>query len=244
MDGQRGCAVAVGLFSGDAPAVEAALAGAGFSPVRRAPDAVRALGLIREWEPSLALADAVLPGMDGVAFARRARQLKLNAHPAILLVRLPGLRLPGADALGALGAAWIDRPLTAQAVAAAFGALAERPLPLPADKAARLEALMDALGVPDHPGRACLACAVTLAWGDRSRLSAMKSRLYPMAARMAGSTPAQAERAIRYAIDAAWRTGSMEQQQRIFGDTVDARRGRPTCGEMIAQLADILRWEG
>ena len=45
-------------------------------------------------------------------------------------------------------------------------------------------------------------------------------------------------------VDAAWRAGDIDQQQKIFGDTIDARRGRPTCGEMIAQLADILRWEG
>jgi hypothetical protein len=45
-------------------------------------------------------------------------------------------------------------------------------------------------------------------------------------------------------IEVAWRTGEIDEQARIFGDTIDARRGRPTCGEMIAQLADILRWEG
>ena len=50
--------------------------------------------------------------------------------------------------------------------------------------------------------------------------------------------------AMRHAIDVAWRTGEIEQQQAIFGDTIDARRGKPTCGEMIALLADILRWEG
>ena len=57
-------------------------------------------------------------------------------------------------------------------------------------------------------------------------------------------TQEQAERAMRYAIDAAWRTGQIDNQHRIFGDTIDARRGKPTCGEMIAQLAEELRWEG
>ena len=72
----------------------------------------------------------------------------------------------------------------------------------------------------------------------------MKRRLYPAVAGHAGMTPAQAERAIRHVIDAAWRTGQIEQQNRIFGDTIDARRGKPTSGEMIAQLAEELRWEG
>ena len=50
--------------------------------------------------------------------------------------------------------------------------------------------------------------------------------------------------AICHVIDCAFRTGEIERQHRIFGDTIDARRGKPTGGEMIAQLADILRWEG
>ena len=237
----RGRAVVAGRFG---TGVTGALAGAGFTLAGRAETAASALALIVDTEPALVLADAVLPGMDGVAFARRARTLKLNTHPAILLARLPGLLLPGADELAPLGAAWIDRPPTAQDIAAAFDRLASRPPALPANRAARLEALLDALGVPQHPGRECLKRAVALAWADRRRLHALKRQLYPAAAASAGLTPAQAERAMRYVIDAAWRTGHMEQQQQIFGDTIDARRGRPTCGEMIAQLADILRWEG
>ena len=63
----------------------------------------------------------------------------------------------------------------------------------------------------------------------------------------------------RYGVDAGavlrapeWRTGvtvsmSMPKDRAMvtyFGDTIDAKRGSPTCGEMIAQIADILRWEG
>ena len=78
----------------------------------------------------------------------------------------------------------------------------------------------------------------------KARLQNLRDRVYPDAAKPLGRTGAQAERAIRHVIEAAWRTGEIDRQQAIFGDTVDARRGRPTCGEMIAQLADILRWEG
>ena len=74
--------------------------------------------------------------------------------------------------------------------------------------------------------------------------NAATTRVYPEAARPLGGTPAQAERAIRHVIEVAWRRGDIEAQNELFGDTIDARRGRPTCGEMIAQLADILRWEG
>ena len=115
---------------------------------------------------------------------------------------------------------------------------------LPPEKAAALTDLLDRLGVPEHFGREALYRAAALCWRDRRRLANLRDRVYPDAGRPFGRTGAQVERAVRHVIDAAWRTGAMDEQQRIFGDTIDARRGRPTCGEMIAQLADILRWEG
>ncbi len=240
MRGLRGYAVSAGL-SGRAAEV---LVQAGFSPVERAADAAGALQMVQARQTDVLLANAILPGMDGAALAARVRGMRLNVQPAILLARLPGCRLPDEERLESLGAAALDNPPDAGAVLAALDGLAARGPALPAEKAERLSSLMDALGVPDHIGRECLRRAVALAWADRRRLYPLKTRLYPETARLAGVTPAQAERAIRYVIDAAWRAGDIDQQQKIFGDTIDARRGRPTCGEMIAQLADILRWEG
>jgi len=103
---------------------------------------------------------------------------------------------------------------------------------------------MDDLGIPDHPGRQFLSEAITLAWVDIGFLDSLKRQLYFTVARKHGTDAAKVERAMRYAIDTAWSTGEIDRQHRIFGDTIDARRGKPTCGEMIARLADILRWEG
>jgi hypothetical protein len=63
-------------------------------------------------------------------------------------------------------------------------------------------------------------------------------------AEMLGIDANAVERAMRSAISAAWRSNQFENQYRIFADTVDAGRGQPSCGEMIACLADILRLEG
>ena len=227
-----------------APGLSEALDAAGFDLAGRAADAAAALRLTRELQPDLLACDAILPGMDGVALARRVRSARLNAQPAILLLAPRGLRLPGEGALPRLGAKLLATPAGADELARALEAACALPIPLPEDRAARLEALMDALGVPEHPGRACLKGAVALAWADRRRLGALRRDLYPAAARGAGLSPEQCERAIRHVIDVAWRTGEIEQQHRIFGDTIDARRGKPTSGEMIAQLAEELRWEG
>ena len=243
MEGTRRRAIAAG-FSRDIDALAPVLGALGWTLAGRAADGAAALAMMRDVEPDLAVCDAILPGMDGVALVRQARQLKLNAQPAILLLKPRGLRLPGEPALAALGATAVEAPLTAAGLRAALDRLAQLPVPLPADKAARLEALMTALGIPAHPGRECLRAAVALAWADRRRLDALKAGLYPEVSKRTGLQPAQVERAIRHVIDAAWRTGQIEQQNRIFGDTIDARRGKPTSGEMIAQLAEELRWEG
>lgn len=220
----------------------AAIEAADFALYGTARDADGALTLVREGQPALLLADAVLPGADGVALARRVTGMYLHRYPCVLLMRPRGLKLPEADALAGLGGAVIDRPFDGALLSEAFRALTERGPCLPPEKAARLDQLLDALGVPEHPGRGMLACAVALVWRDRDCLCNLRDNVYPHAGK--DTAAARAERAIRHVIEVAWRTGAMDAQQRVFGDTIDARRGRPTCGEMIARLADILRWEG
>ena len=241
VDGSR--AVAIGPMGTGIEALRDALPAFGFNLTARAEGGAEGLSLLRTLQPRLAVVAAAMPGMDGVSFIRRARALRLTVQPDMLLLWPPGLRLPDPQALAALGAATVDMPPDARRLGNALEALAGRPRTLPPEKAARLEALLNALGVPRHAGRDCLALAVALVWHDAGRLGSLKDGIYPELARQTGLTPAQAERAMRHVIEAAWRSGEIEQQHRIFGDTIDAKRGKPTCGEMIAQLAEELRWE-
>ena len=72
---------------------------------------------------------------------------------------------------------------------------------------------------------------------------ALTTALYPMVGRRFGVSARKVERSMRYAIELAWKYGQIEEQYRIFRGTIDAQRGKPTCGEMISQLADMLRME-
>lgn len=222
----------------------AVLEGAGYDAICAVRDVREVLPALRAHRPRLLLAEAILPGGDGVSLAQSVVGASLDLYPHVLLTGVPGPMRPGQDRLSDLGAAVLDRPLTPEAIRDAISALERQAHRLSPEHAAKLDALLNRLGVPDHAGRGMLQNAVALAWRDRSRLDNLRDRVYPDAARPLGKTGAQAERAIRHVIEAAWRTGEIDEQQRIFGDTIDARRGRPTCGEMIAQLADILRWEG
>ena len=241
VEGNR--AVAVGLYAPNVAALRGMLAGCGYALAGQAPDGATGLGLLKALQPRLAIVSATMPGMDGVAFIKRARTIRLVVQPDILLLVPPGLRLPEGDELPVHGAMALETPVDEARLKAALDALTGRPRALPEAKAARLYALLDDLGVPRHRGRDCLCVAVALAWHDAGRVASLKDGIYPEVARRTGLTVAQVERAVRHAIDAAWRNGTIEHQHRIFGDTIDARRGKPTCGEMIAQLAEELRWE-
>ena len=187
--------------------------------------------------------ESLLPGGDAVSVARSIAGSALNLYPHMLFVPVAGMHVPGAEALEDLGAAVLTKPLSAEVIANAVEGLDSLAHRLSPERAAKLIDLMDRLGVPEHPGRAMLHNAAALCWRDRGRLQNLRDRVYPDAARPLQRTGAQAERAIRHVIDAAWRAGDIDEQHRIFGDTIDARRGKPTCGEMIAQLAEELRWE-
>ena len=220
------------------------LQNAGFKSEACVTNGAQAIDMIGKFQPDLLLADAILPGMDGISLTEKVFSMPLLVHPMIILMKLPGCLLPGTARLRGLCAAILEKPLEASALADTFAQLLNDACLLPPKKAARLKSLLKLLGVPEHPGRDDLTCAIGLAWMDRRHLRSLKKDLYPTVAARFGKTPVQVERAIRHVIDVAWRTGEIDQQHQIFGDTIDARRGRPTCGEMIAQLADILRWEG
>lgn len=67
----------------------------------------------------------------------------------------------------------------------------------------------------------------------------MTKELYPTIAAQMGSTPARIERRMRHSIERAWERGSYNAQLKWFGYTIDPRKGKPTVGEFVAQMARI-----
>jgi len=216
----------------------------GYSVCGIVSDGIAALEMTQSMLPDLVFAEAILPGLDGPRLAERIYSLPLSRYPAIVLSALPGAMIPASEFIENGIAAVISKPVFKDKLMEVLPMLAPEKRRISPDRVSMLEKLMDDLGVPAHRGRNYLIHGICLAWLDNRYAHSLKSRLYPAIAAKFGVTCAHAERAIRYVIDYAWRTGEIEKQHKIFGDTIDARRGKPTCGEMIARLADILRWEG
>lgn len=98
------------------------------------------------------------------------------------------------------------------------------------------------LGMPQHiSGYDYVLEAICLVAGDRSYLNQITDRLYPDVARKFSSNKSRVERAIRHSIECAWNRADLDAIGRYFGNTVSAEKGKPTNGEFIAMLGNLVR---
>jgi two-component system response regulator (stage 0 sporulation protein A) len=91
------------------------------------------------------------------------------------------------------------------------------------------------------PGTMYLASAAMLMALDIRLMQSLTGELYPMVAKRFRVDPLNVEHAMRRAIESAWSGSAMERQHALFGNTIDAKRGKPTAGEMIGRLAELAR---
>ncbi|MEG1263183.1 MAG: sporulation initiation factor Spo0A C-terminal domain-containing protein [Clostridia bacterium] len=201
-----------------------------------------ALDAVRDNLPEALIADMVLPGGDGLALLSAISASDLYTLPCALLI-LPADTARFERMAVASGASRIlRRPLSRKALAEALSSLTA------SDRLSRASATVEkvtrilwALGFSARAqGTRCLAEAIELCSRDM-RLGKHLAQLYPLVAGSDGLSALQVENAVRRAIESAWSSGSLEKQYRLFGNTIDARRGKPTTSEMIACMAERLR---
>ena len=98
------------------------------------------------------------------------------------------------------------------------------------------------LGAPDHlVGHPYVIRAILLVMQDRLYINSITFGLYPQLAVEFDTTPARVERAIRHLIEVTWCRGDMDILEKYFGNTVSASRGKPTNGEFIARMANVVK---
>ncbi len=98
------------------------------------------------------------------------------------------------------------------------------------------------LGAPDRlSGHAYTVEALLLIVEDRAYIRSITFGLYPQVAAKFDTTAARVERAIRHMIEVMWTRADREPLDRYFGSTISPERGKPTNGEFLARLANIVR---
>lgn len=208
-------------------------------------DGVSALRALANFRPNLLVTEVMLPNMDGISLTKRALcGFSLPVRPGVILLYESDYPPPEGELFARSGACLLSQPVSDETFSSEIKQLcAVAPTFSPEEKARTLRLLKD-LGVPAHRGRDYLLTAILLYAADDRLLYNLSSRLYPIISAQYGTSVAQTERAICHVIELAWQSDKYDYQYHIFGDTIDAGRGLPTCGEMISRLADILRSEG
>ncbi len=97
------------------------------------------------------------------------------------------------------------------------------------------------LGAPDHlVGHPYVVQAVLLVVKNRNFIDNITFGLYPQLALLFETTPSRVERGIRHLIEVTWTRGDWDVLNRYFGNTISADRGKPTNGEFLARMANIV----
>lgn len=226
-------------------AIAMLLAESGIALEASAQNGKEALQCLAHHRPDLLIADLALPAIDGAALVERALcTFSLPVRLRAILIHHPEYTAPGIEKILSAGACLLEKPLCRDNFSGAIARLSQR-LPVFHQNEEQLaDQLLDELGFSSHIGRTLLKHSALIAAQNLGMRQGIGKKLIPLAAEMCGTSPAQAERAMRYAIAHAWQSDKFENQYRIFSDTVDAGRGQPTLSEMISRLADILRLEG
>ncbi len=98
------------------------------------------------------------------------------------------------------------------------------------------------LGAPDHLlGHPYVIQAVLLVIHDQMYINNITFGLYPQLAARFDTTAARVERAIRHLVEVTWTRGDMDVLNRYFGNTVSPEKGKPTNGEFVARLANVVK---
>lgn len=112
----------------------------------------------------------------------------------------------------------------------------------PVDSEAIIREILLELGAPDHlTGHDYAVRAIALVAEDRMYIHSITFGLYPQLAAEFDTRPTRVERAIRHLIEVTWARGDWEVLQRYFGNTVSADRGKPTNGEFVARIANVVK---
>lgn len=119
--------------------------------------------------------------------------------------------------------------------------LMERPQLTRRDPEYLIRQILLDLGAPDHlVGHPYVVEAVLMTVKDRSYINNITFILYPQLAAKFDTTASRVERAIRHLIEVTWTRGDMDVLCGYFGNTVSANRGKPTNGEFIARLSNVV----
>ncbi|MDF2686654.1 MAG: hypothetical protein K0S55_1836 [Clostridia bacterium] len=237
----------------------------GFDVIEATNDPFRALDVISTQEPDVVLFDIILSKIDGIEFLKEANVLPVK-HKSFYIAE----SVVSNDAIIAktmsLGAKYYiikpfdfgilkerielihkhdDVSTTKKASSESnINSIDENPETIELELEKQITSIISEIGIPAHvKGYHYVRASIILAIQTPESINAITKIIYPVIAKKYLTSPSRVERAIRHAIEVAWDRGNIETLNRIFGYSINEKKGKPTNSEFIAMIADQLRLE-
>lgn len=223
-------------------------------------DGAEAYRLIRDKQPDVAIVDMVMPKLDGFTLIEQIKRDKgIRKEPRFILTTSAHNEQIMAAAFRMGVSYFLLKPYDPQMLANRVKQLtgiesaydicpqvfAEEPqvrMVTEPELEAAIKDMLHQLGIPAHlRGYRYMVTAIRAAIEDDEMLECVTKLLYPHVAKEHSSTASRVERALRHAIEVAWARGSIEAQDRLFGNTVSLKKGKPTNSEFIATVAGSIQ---
>lgn len=187
-----------------------------------------------EWFPDVLMVSAALKGIDGRALVERIADRGLAKMPVIVALGPHDFACAAELPLDADG----DALRTLMEPICDGEGNVQPKMRLRPGCAEEIGRTLDQMGVPVRlRGRACMERALEWILRDVDLTTNLSRRLYPLVGKDMGIAPGGVERAIRTAVENAWKRSGYE----YFGEMVDPEKGAPTVGMFLGQAAEMIR---
>ena len=105
-----------------------------------------------------------------------------------------------------------------------------------------VSSLLHSLGIPSHVrGYQYIREGILLIYESDKIVTLVTKEVYPRIANKYSTTSTRVERAIRHAIEISWVRGDLKLMEKMFGNSIDFERAKPTNSEFLTTIADRLR---
>ncbi len=210
-----------------------------------APNGVKALQLVNEYQPDILLLDIVMPELDGFGVLSALEGKK----PIVIMMSQLATDGFVQKAMQYGASYFLAKPFDYNAMLKVIDDLTmprQRIVQSPKNPHLdeRITNLFISVGIPAHiKGYQFLREAIKMTIDTPDIINSITKRLYPGIAMRYNTSASKVERAIRHAIEVAWNRGKIENINNVFGIKIYSPNEKPTNGEFIALVADKLLLE-
>ena len=135
-----------------------------------------------------------------------------------------------------------DQELAKAKVKRILAGLSDSPAKKPDTMDSVIKQILLELGIPNSlKGYSRVICEIRIVAENPSVADSITKGLYTMVAKEFNDTPSRVDRSIRHAVESAFDRCDHRVIERYFGNTVSAKKGKPTNSEFITRLANVTR---